>query len=143
MLCALGGSFSGVRAATQADCASLLACSLCLLGLTYGLLHHTLDSVPHHSFGHAEAALGVGPMALALLLLQALGALGVCCTVRRALSGVRGVALLLHALLLARVEMALRADTDETITNAASGEATSNRSPAPTPTPTPTPTPYP
>ena len=52
----------------------------------------------------------MGPMAAALLLLQALGALGVCCTARRAMSGLRGVALLCHAVLLARVEMALRAD---------------------------------
>ena len=52
----------------------------------------------------------MGPMAAALLLLQALGALCVCCTVRRELSGLRGAALLAHALLLARVEMAMRAD---------------------------------
>ena len=69
MLCALGASFSGVRAATQADWASLLACSLCMLGLTYGLLHHTLDFVPHHSFGHAEAALSVRTLTLTLILL--------------------------------------------------------------------------
>ena len=39
-------------------------------------------------------------MAAALLLLQALGALGVCCTARRAMSGLRGLALLCHAVLL-------------------------------------------
>jgi hypothetical protein len=36
MLCALGASFSGVRAATHTDWPSLLACALCLLGLFYG-----------------------------------------------------------------------------------------------------------
>ena len=40
MLCALGASFSGVRAATAADWPSLLACAACLLGLSYGLLKH-------------------------------------------------------------------------------------------------------
>ena len=69
MLLALGASFGGVRAATRADGASLLACSLCLLGLMHGLLHHTLDFVPHHSFGHAEAAISVRTLTRTLTLL--------------------------------------------------------------------------
>ena len=132
MLCALAAAFAGVRAASDGDVPSFGVCAAATAGMAYGLLRHVLGFVPYHSFGRGEAALDVTPLAASLLALLLLGALAVGCTLAlrrgsgdRRSSGqlgeaprtatwvgtLRGVALLLHAIVLARVEMALRADS--------------------------------
>ena len=141
MLCALAAAFAGVRAATapHGDVASFGACAAATAGMAYGLLRHVLGFVPDHSFGRGDAALDVAPLAASLLALLLLGAVAVGCTLalrRRGGGGggggdrrsggalgesprtqtgwvgtLRCVALLLHAVVLARVEMALRADS--------------------------------